>query len=382
MRRIALVSNLLAACTGGDAPDAPSATEADSLTVAAAIGGIDDTRPEYEFARIGGVVALEDGRVVVVDATNDVIRVYNADGAHQFSFGRNGAGPGEVSAPCCLAVDREERLWVRDGGNARYNVYELHADSATFVRQVRMAHGDENYWASVTFDAAGHVIDVGHRSDAQSNSRLYRFHLDSAGTTARETALHSVPQDSTAMKSVSREIEGGSMTLYAHQPYGPQPLYAYAPNGEFAHALNSRYAIDWRNEDGSLLRHITHELAIGPTLSSRERTVADSQMVQQARRLSITTAQLGFDVPASKPPLRAIFFDLDGRLWVELNVPDGTSRTAHIYERDGTLARTVVWPRDVNLSGGSIRGDAAWGIRTDSLDVVTLVRLTGLHSRN
>ena len=381
MRHVALVILVLTACGRADAPGGFSAGDTDSLTAATSIGGIDDTRPEYEFGRVSGLLALADGRVVVADAMNDVLRVYAADGTHRFSFGRNGSGPGEVSGPCCLAVDHENRLWVRDGGNGRYNVYALHGDSASFVQQVRMAHSDVNFWAAVTFDSAGHVIDVGHRSDAQSNSRLHRFHLDSTGHVIRETALHSVPPDSSAMKTVTREIENGSMTLYAHQPYGPQALYAHSPNGEYAHALSSRYAIDWRSADGSLLRHIVHEVANGPALSSTERTNADSSMSQQARRLGVTVAQLGFDVPANKPPLRALFFDLDGKLWVELSVADGAPRTAHIYDRNGTLARTVSWPRDVTLASGSIRGDAAWGIRTDSLDVVTLVRLTGLQSR-
>jgi hypothetical protein len=362
-----------------DGSDAPVALN-DVLEADLTIGGIDE-RPEYEFGRIGGMAATRDGGVAVTDYVNNVVRVYDENGTHRFSFGREGAGPGEVSGPCCPAFDDQGRLWIRDGGNARYNIYALFADSAHYLSQTRMAHGDVNRFAPLTFDEIGHVIDIGSRHDAQGNLAAVRFHLDTASNVVREVAIHRVPDDSTAVKKVQRQISDGVAIMYTYQPYGPIELQAHAPGGEFAHALSSRYEIDWRDPLGQIIRHISGPMQQGPALSEHERGAAEERLQNDSKRLNVSRAQPGFDIPTHKPPLRALFFDNQRRLWVELAVADGADRTAHVYDRQGTLERTVSWPARVSIANGAIHNDVAWGLATDSLDVATVVRLRGFSRR-
>jgi hypothetical protein len=101
-------------------------------------------------------------------------------------------------------------------------------------------------------------------------------------------------------------------------------------------------------------------------------------MAQLATRLGVGRMQLGFDVPPRKPVLRDLFFDRQGRLWVERQVPDAGDRNADVYGVDGTLERTVSWPAHVSLADGAISGAVVWGVGRDSLDVPSLVRLNGL----
>lgn len=367
----------LAACS--DTPDAPVASDDAprvQLVVETTIGGIDEQRPEYEFGRVTGLALLPDGGVAVADGQNDAVRVFSADGELRYSFGREGAGPGELQGPCCLAVDTGGRLWVRDGGNARYNIYRLHDDSTSSAGQVRMAHGDVNRHAPVTFDAGGNVIDIGLRADPGTGQRrVMRMTVDSTGSVLHDVALHTVPDDSTAMKAVQRPTAGGSETRYAYQPFGPQELVTHSPAGEFAHAVSSRYAIDWRAADGSLIRHIARDVRTGPGLSAAERERGEEQMQQQAEFVGVARGQLGFDVPSTKPPLRSLYFDRDGRLWVELAVADGADRTAHVYGTDGALQQVVTWPANVDLRQGAVHGDVAWGVLRGELDVPSVVRL-------
>ncbi|HEX2167578.1 MAG TPA: hypothetical protein VHG09_10145 [Longimicrobiales bacterium] len=364
---------------GAATPEVPH----DVLTVDQVIGGADEKSPEYEFGRVAGLALLADGRVALVDGINNLVRVFSREGKHLFAFGREGAGPGEFSGPCCPAVDSRQRLWIRDGGNARYSIFEIHSDSAGYSGQVRMAHGDVNRWVATTFDAAGSVIDIGSRTDPQAGvRRTYRMHLDSAGSVVREEAVHKVPDDSTAVKTIKREIPGGVATLFGYQPHGPSELVAYSPNGEFAHALSSRHVIDWRAPDGSLIRTITGAVAQGPALSAREDSAAEERLRVLADRFDMTVPQLGLDVPDRKTPLRDLFFDDHGRLWVELQVPDGGDRMAHVYDVSGILERTVAWPASISLAEGIIRDETVWGVGRDSLDVPTVVRLRGLGTRN
>jgi hypothetical protein len=322
---------------------------------------------------------MDDGRIAVVDRMNHLVRVHQPDGMLAFSFGRNGGGPGEFDGPCCPAVDPGGRLWVRDGGNARYSAFAEQADGVEHVGQIRMSHHDANRWAPLTFDDDGRLIDIGARSDQQTGMiQTYRMHVDTAGAVLSETPVHKVPDDSTSVREVRRDSPGGTTTLFGYQPYGPMELTAHSPvRAEFAHALSSRYAVEWRAADGSLIRTLSRNIPHGPALSAREDSIGGARIDQLAERFDMSRRQLGFDVPASKPPLRAVFFDRDGRLWVELAVGDGEDRRADVYDGDGTLLRTVSWSAAINLSDGAARGAEVWGIATDSLGVTSLVRLTG-----
>src|SRR5690606_12073198 len=125
--------------------------------------------------------------------------------------------------------------------------------------------------------------------------------------------------DSTDVKKVERGGGGRSVTMFAYQPYGPSELVAHSPNGEFAHALSSRYAIDWRDAAGELIRTISGSVETGPELSDDEASRAEEGLNDVANRLGVSRAALGFGVPSNKTPLRDLFFDLEGRLWVELS---------------------------------------------------------------
>jgi hypothetical protein len=380
---------LLAACRGDATPDDGNAIPTDTLAAATEFGGINDN-PEYEFGAIAGIRALDDGGIAVVDRMNNVVRIFDGEGKHSYSFGRKGAGPGELEDPCCPGLDHEGLLWIRDGSNSRYNAYRLFADSAAFVRQLRMSHSDVNRWAPTTFDSAGRLIDIGTRSDPATGKRsVGRMHLGSAPMQAAEETvaaqtveIHEVPTDSTGMKSVERVISKDmKATMFFYPPYSPTQLVAHSPTGEFAHMLSSRYEIDWRDERGNLIRHLTGDVTQGPQLTAEEKATADKRIDSDATRAGTTRMQLGFSVPERKQPVRRLFFDQNGRLWVELTVVQHTEHLAHVYARDGTLERKVTWPAGIELSDGTVRDDVAWGVRLDSLDVASIVKLKGLSSR-
>jgi len=83
-----------------------------------------------------------------------------------------------------------------------------------------------------------------------------------------------------------------------------------------------------------------------------------------------------YGVPESRPPLQSLFFDVGGRLWVELSQPDGSPRVADVWDANGNLIRRVQWPRDVVLAHpGWVGEHSALGIRLGSLGVEHVVRL-------
>ncbi|HEX7050225.1 MAG TPA: 6-bladed beta-propeller [Longimicrobiales bacterium] len=361
----------LAAC--GAAPDAADAgavrVAAPDLTI-----GATDGDPAYLFGGISGVTTDSAGRIYVVDAQADEVRVFSDAGAFLFTIGRRGSGPGELSGPCCPAFGPDGRLWIRDGGNARYNAYAVGDTAAEYVTGIRIQHGDANRWAPLTFDSRGNLIDIGSTSGSEPiDFSLVRFHVNSAGTVV---ARDVVPgrSDSLAVHVVLRTVGGRPTVGYIWQPYGTKHRVAYAPGGAWAEALTSHYTVWWYDANGVLLRIIRRDVE-GPALSAEERQAAEEDLRESARRFGVRPGDLPFDVPERKGPIGWLYFDAAGRLWVERSVADGEPRRADVYGRTGAQVATVEWPADVDLRSGYIGDGVMLGVARDTLGVQRVVRL-------
>jgi hypothetical protein len=179
-----LVSLVLLACAPGaeqEAGDSPPILEA---TIDLSIGSAEGSGADV-FGRVGGVLGMPDGRILVSDLQANEIRVFDADGHHLFTFGREGEGPGDLGGPCCLALGPDGTVWVREAMNGRYSAFEVGADGAQFIRTVRQRHGAMGLMAPLTFDAEGRLVDVGERvSPNGDGSERVRYHLDSDGEIA------------------------------------------------------------------------------------------------------------------------------------------------------------------------------------------------------
>ncbi len=77
-------------------------------------------------------VAVQDGRIAVVDGGQHRIVVFDTDGEVRTRFGRPGSGPGELAAPVGIGIDPAGRLLVADRGNRRIQIY---APDGEFLRQ-------------------------------------------------------------------------------------------------------------------------------------------------------------------------------------------------------------------------------------------------------
>lgn len=338
--------------------------------------GETDGADELVFSRISGLATDRRGRIYVADLESHEVRVFTPDGRLAYRIGRRGQGPGELQEPCCLALRNDDStLWVRDNGNSRYESFTLGDTSATYRSMIRLAHRDRNRWAPVTFDADDGLIDIGNGlPDSTNRTDLVRFHLDTAGRILREDKIPPPPDDSVPRHAVRRKVPDGFVTFFLYPLFGPAELHAHAPNGERARAISSRYSIAWYGVDARLLRTLEqpHE---GPPLSAAERARAERSIQDAMKRLSVPRGDIPFGVADRKQPLRNLYFDQEGRLWVELSVADGASPTAHVYSPDGRLLYTAQWPARTDLSHGAARGDVVYGVQRDSLDTERVVRL-------
>lgn len=338
------------------------------------IGEVAGQGPDV-FGRVTGVTLHRDGRIIVVDGTAGAIQVFEADGRFAFSIGRPGAGPGEFGGPCCPAIDADGRLWIRDGGNARYQAFTLSDSTAALDTIARMYHGDVNRWAPITFDSRNRLIDIGTRGTPQTGPQLYRMHLGAAGEVEHEVAVHQAPDDSTGVHKVPFQRGDVTGLAYLHPPFGPRELLAHGHDGTYAWALSSRPVVTWFTQDGGVLREIRNLPSSGPALDARDGEAAEEWIQRDMRRTGLSRGQIPFEVPTRHPPLRGLLFDTTGRLWIEIATPRDGDRVAYVFDRGGNRVRVVGWPRDVDLQNGIVKDSVALGVSTDSLGVQRVVRL-------
>jgi sugar lactone lactonase YvrE len=86
---------------------------------------------EKVFERLTSVTVNPEGTLIYavdiggVDSDKHVVKVFDvATGAHKMDIGKRGVGPGEFNLPRDLAIGKDGRLYVVDGGNFRVVVFD------------------------------------------------------------------------------------------------------------------------------------------------------------------------------------------------------------------------------------------------------------------
>ena len=86
------------------------------------IGAVEEDGPE-NFGTIKGITVDEQGRIAVLDAQAQELRIFGVDGKHQRTFGGKGGGPGELDDANGLLLGKDGLLRVNDPSNARLSFF-------------------------------------------------------------------------------------------------------------------------------------------------------------------------------------------------------------------------------------------------------------------
>ncbi len=83
------------------------------------------TRGGGPFNRPTGVAIGPSGNIYIVDGYgNAQVHKFTADGKYLFSWGGPGTGPSQFRLPHNIWVDRQERVWVTDRENSRFQIFD------------------------------------------------------------------------------------------------------------------------------------------------------------------------------------------------------------------------------------------------------------------
>ncbi|MEP6764084.1 MAG: hypothetical protein ABJB66_07230 [Gemmatimonadaceae bacterium] len=347
-------------CLACGRPDVPNL----QAHVRLQLGDNQDASNNYTFGDVRGLTFGKDNQILVVDSRTGSLSGFDfTDGHLQFRIDSIGISGFSKSGLCCVAVDKEGTLWAREFNTRSYIAFKV--DGSALTPRTNIQGGRNPYGAPVrvSWDSGGKIFDyVTSVPDFHKPAILISSLIDSTGRIARSDTVPTFPAESLTDYFFIDHSRSDSVTATYKMPFGSTGLWAVGPNGQVATALTSRYDVQWMKVGGEDVEHV-YQTPPKVKLSRGERDRAEQMLKSIARRIKLSRAQLDFIVPNEKPPLVALGFDLDGRLWVERSTRDGSPHVADIYQRGGSKIATAEWPRDIDLNLWAVRGTSALGVK-------------------
>jgi len=398
---IALIGGALgsAACGGERGPDRTGTATFDTLTsgtivvrnTGAAWGPADAWTP-VEVFRIGSADAEDpyvfpeawslslaiDGRdrIYVSDFQIGEVRLFAADGSYIRTIARQGEGPGEVSQPVALAVDARDELWIVDGRNRRYTVFDSAGALAAEYRR------DETAWGvpwRIGFGPDGRMYEAGSVPGAEPGDRALALYANavSADRLSRDGEAW-VPVSEEPPASFELDYGDGSRAFHPI-PFHPEPRWAFDGRDGIWSGDGAHYRLVHRSLAGDTLRVVElpdRAMPIDPV-------ARDEQLDWVSELPGRLRDQVDLDrVPSTVAEFDRILVDDRGFVWVSagwrpLRGSEEPTRF-DIFSPDGEYLGQLAFPFHPQPLP-AFRGDLVVGVTTDELDVPQVVgyRLAG-----
>ena len=219
--------------------------------------------PNYQFGQIAAVDALSDGRIAVLDAQAQEVRIYGPDGAYQTTYGGPGNGPGELSPQVvALFVGRGDTIVVPDMGNQRITLIPPEGEATSFP--LRMEQG-----IPMGFDlsASGALV---------SQRRAMNLQDPTAETSDVDVVL-SQAYDGTITDTLLTPPRGETFRMTAGGPqitlFAPEPQWTTLSEGRIAYASNDEFRINVYDSGGAIDRIVTFPHEAQPVTETEQERI-------------------------------------------------------------------------------------------------------------
>lgn len=349
----------------------PPATEAVAtwrLVEELRIGSVDAEGPA-SFGDLRGLAVTRDGRIAVLDAQAQELRVFDPRGRHLATHGGTGRGPGEMEGAFGLMLAPDGTLWVPDSRNARMSIYDLEAG---FVDSHELSVVSRDYvWRGI-MTSDGRILKQSATFDPSPRGvlRVYGSEM-----TLEDVLPLPGPFDRTqAVAPGLFHVSNAGFESFLAIPFFPQGHTLLDPRGGI-----------WSTERGDPSYRIKRWTAGGDTtlvvttrrppsrLAASVRDSAIDAVRQELRELG-GARQDWSRVPDVWPAVTSMFLAEEGTLWVEAAAAEET-RTYDVYERTGHYLGTALSALGVlRAIHPVVREDRFWAVVIGDLDVQYVVR--------
>ncbi len=330
------------------------------------IGSIDGPAATT-FGSVDGLFVRvdESGVMYVLDAGARTIHVYSHEGEHLRSFGRAGEGPGEMLDPIGMDWGPDGHLWVIDGGNRRYTVFDRSGDLIeTHPRPVSITTTPWNggFAGGVLYDVGSSSPGVGH------HGVLGRFHTPSM-------RFDTAPLPNYFGEHFPVRDEDGLVRSQMRIPFTSQLLVRVDPRGYLWTASSDRIHLVKLNARGDTVAVVSRRHVPRP-VSAQERSEALASLADFASMGGEVDASR---IPAHKEVLVNLLVDDRGYLWTLRYTEDPQELVYSVFDHAGRyvgdLSPQIPLVHLIpGASGPVIQGNHIYGFVLDDLHVPYLVR--------
>lgn len=326
------------------------------------------------LSQVKGLLVTRSGRIWVLEASTQDIRVFDSSGRPLRRIGRKGQGPGELLWPDGMTAGPDGVIWVHDPQNGRFSLF---TETGDFLRhQTAPAQGYGWVWTG-GIDRTGRVWDrLFGRIEEGPRERLGRARPDWSRVDTLDIPTCQAPGSRPRDAYYWKPLEGTPGARYSVPiPFYPASVRAFewatgavwcAPSG----AEYRLFKLDIERRD--TLARIS---ASAPPVSvqPRERDSAITALRQFLAKLGEPDADWS-RIPSVKPVVAGALVDDAGRLWVRRSAPDSVSRF-DIYSPDGRPLATVGFPYAIGpWVSPVVRGNRVWLVAVDPDGVPYVLR--------
>jgi hypothetical protein len=323
------------------------------------IGSVDAEGPEL-FGNIVDLAVDAAGRIYVLEGQAKELRIFDANGVHLATAGREGGGPGEFAQPLMMDWGRDGALWIVDPSNNRISRFDT---LGTFLGSIWQPGGFVIMPWPGRFDNAGNYY-----GPVPVTEEIFRI-----GYVRYDTAF--VVQDTLVPPRDPVEpgyFENDRGNIRAGIPYSAGLRTHLSARGTFMGVLTGEYRFVEISQAGDTLRTFTRDFeALPVTAADRDSAEADLEwFTNQGGRIDLAR------LPDRKPAVRDFFWDDEENVWVIPVTERGRERrVAHVFDPEGRFLGEVSFP--FRLSGQPypvFRDGFMYAVTTDELEVPYVVR--------
>lgn len=265
--------------------------------------GSDDDPPDQALGQIWRMVVRRDGSFFTFDGADHLVRRYDPRGRLLGSVGRKGQGPGEYGYPTLL-LHGDSLLLIADPDNGRMSIYTT---EGKYLRQFRFPRPPFREDRAFGVDAAGRIycavsVGVSAQEGTGVPTQYLRLRLD--GSIIDSVAR---PRSDTQRPFVLMTSDGPRWS------FPDQWISSPSPGGGIVAARSRQPAAVISSDDG-VMRIERPYTAV--SLRGAERDEWEAFVRFFDRR----NGPRQDPIPDTKPFLRDVFTDSDGRLWLHLYV--------------------------------------------------------------
>ncbi len=325
-------------------PEEPATVLSWALDTIGVIGGYEQEDGAYQFDEVspGGVAGDAHNGLFVLDGAGRRVLGYDAAGEPTGVWGREGGGPGEMTAPSGLSVGPADSLWVVDRGNRRVTLFPRDPEGATSEISLtdessglggKLAIGPDGVFgvAMIFSFSPGEEVEYPPR-------RL--IHLQRDGEIA-DTVWTAPPPSFDRVELTSGD---GMAVILTQRTFSSRFHWERFSDGSFAVAQETEYAFSILNGDGSARLHVRRDPPARLTTEedrqrARDEARADAdESTSPFVRNSIDERIEKMTFAGSIPRITGLAVDGNDRLWVGVSeqLPGETERI-DVYRLDGTL---------------------------------------------